>query len=182
MNRIKIELKWAIIFSLVSILWMVLEKMFGLHSKYIDYHMYITNLFAIPAIYIMVLALIEKKSKFYKNDFKYVQGLISGILLSTFISFLSPITQWITFCYITPEYFPNIIKRSVELGYYATTELAKENFNIQSYIIQGIIGSLVMGVATSAISMIFIRTKSSKMIFFKRKTNSNKYQKTNQSL
>ncbi|MFN8257850.1 MAG: hypothetical protein U0W24_19290 [Bacteroidales bacterium] len=61
MKSIKIEIKWAIIFSVVALLWMVLEKLCGLHDKYIDYHLYLTNLFAIPAIVTMVLALKDKK-------------------------------------------------------------------------------------------------------------------------
>jgi len=162
MNKIKIEIKWAVIFSIVALLWMVLEKLSGLHGKYIDYHMYLTNLFAIPAIITMVLALKEKKNRFYNGQMNYLQGLISGVILSIFIALLSPLTQWITSYVITPEYFPNVIKRSVELGYYKSIEEAESYFNYQNYAIQSTIGSLVMGIITSAIAMIFIRSKSKK--------------------
>ncbi len=60
-KTLKMEIKWAIIFSVVGLIWMVLENVTGLHGKYIDYHMYLTNLFAVPAIYIMLRALQEKK-------------------------------------------------------------------------------------------------------------------------
>ncbi|MGG7035895.1 MAG: DUF4199 domain-containing protein [Flavobacterium sp.] len=162
MKNIKIEIKWAIIFSVVALLWMVLEKLCGLHGKYIDYHLYLTNLFAIPAIIVMVMALKEKKKSFYDGQMNYTQGLISGIVLSVFIALLSPLTQWITSFVITPEYFPNVIKRSVELGYYKTTVEAEANFNYQNYAIQGVIGALVMGVVTTAIAMLFIRAKKAK--------------------
>ncbi|MCH5600460.1 hypothetical protein [Niabella ginsengisoli] len=62
--NIKIEAKWALIFSVMVLVWMLLEKWSGLHDKYIDYHLYLTNLFAIPAIWIMVLALKDKKKTF----------------------------------------------------------------------------------------------------------------------
>lgn len=159
MKTIKIELKWAIIFTIVVLLWMLLEKLSGLHSKYIDYHLYLTNLFAIPAILIMVLALKDKKKQFYNGQISYKQGLISGIVLSVIIALLSPISQWITTYIITPEYFPNVIKRSVELGYYNTTAEATANFNYANYAMQGAIGALVMGILTTAIAMLFIRTK-----------------------
>lgn len=162
MKNIKIEIKWAIIFSVVALLWMVLEKLCGLHGKYIDYHLYLTNLFAIPAIIVMVMALKEKKKSFYDGQMNYTQGLISGIVLSVFIALLSPLTQWITSFVITPKYFPNVIKRSVELGYYKTTVEAEANFNYQNYAIQGVIGALVMGVVTTAIAMLFIRAKKAK--------------------
>lgn len=159
MKNIKIEIKWAIIFSIVGLLWMLLEKLSGLHGKYIDYHLYLTNLFAIPAIWMMVLALIEKKEKYYAGNMTYLQGLISGIILSAFIALLSPLTQWITSYVITPEYFPNVIKRSVEIGYYSTTEEAQANFNYENYAIQGAIFAFIIGAVTTAIAMIFIRTK-----------------------
>lgn len=160
MKHIAIELKWAIIFSVVTLVWMVLEKLCGLHGKYIDYHLYLTNLFAIPAIIVMVMALKDKKKTFYQGQMTYKQGLIAGIILSVIIALLSPITQWITSYVISPEYFPNVIKRSVEIGYFKTTADAATNFNYKNYAMQGAIGALVMGIVTSLIAMIFIRTKS----------------------
>jgi hypothetical protein len=159
MKQIKIEVKWAILFSVMGLFWMVLEKLCGLHGKYIDYHLYLTNLFIIPAIWVMVLALKDKKKNFYKGQMTYKQGLISGIILSFLIALLSPLTQWITSYVITPEYFPNVIKRSVELGYFKTVAEAEANFNYPNYAKQGAIGALIMGTVTTAIAMIFIRTK-----------------------
>jgi hypothetical protein len=160
MANIKIELKWAIIFSLIGLLWMLLEKLSGLHSTYIDYHMYLTNLFAIPAIWVMVLALKDKKKNFYNGQMSYKQGLISGIILSFIIALISPLTQWVTTYIISPEYFPNVIQRSVEIGYYTTIAEAQANFNYRNYAIQGAIGALIMGTVTTAIAMIFIRSKN----------------------
>ena len=159
MKTISIEIKWALIFSAVTLLWMAAEKLVGLHDKYIDYHLYLTNLFAIPAIIMMVLSLKEKKQNFYGGKMSYGQGMMSGVILSFIIAMLSPFTQWITSYLITPEYFPNVIKRSVELGYYKTAEDAAANFNFKNYAIQSTIAALVMGVATTAIAMIFIRSK-----------------------
>ena len=163
MKSVKTEVKWAVIFSVMGLLWMVLEKLCGLHGKYIDYHLYLTNLFAIPAIWVMVLALKDKKKNDYQGRITYLQGLVSGLVLSLFIAMLSPLTQWITSYVITPEYFPNVIKRSVELGYYKTTADAAANFNYKNYAIQGAIGALGMGIVTVAISMIFIRTKKTNL-------------------
>ena len=162
MKNIQIEIKWAFIFSAVGLVWMVLEKLSGLHGKYIDYHLYLTNLFAIPAIIVMVMALKDKKKNFYGGQMNYKQGLISGLVLSVIIALLSPLTQWITTYVISPEYFPNVIKRSVELGYFKTTAEAEANFNYQNYAKQGAFGALVMGIVTTAIAMIFIRSKKAK--------------------
>ena len=160
MKNITIEIKWAVIFSIVGLLWMLLENLSGLHGEYIDNQQYLTNLFAIPAIWMMVLALKDKIKNYYHGQITYKQGLICGIILSITIALLSPLTQWITTFVIAPEYFPNVIKRSVELGYYQTTAEAQANFNFKNYAIQGMIGALGMGIITTAIAMIFIRTKN----------------------
>lgn len=157
MKNVKIEIKWAIIFSAMTLLWMLLEKLSGLHSNYINYHLYLTNLFAIPAVWLIVLALRDKKNNFYNGQISYLQGLLSGIILSVIIALISPLTQWITSYIITPEYFPNVIKFSVEQGYHQTLADAEAYFNYQNYALQSAIGALVMGTITTAIAMLFIK-------------------------
>lgn len=159
MKNVAIEIKWALYFSLMTLAWMLLEKLTGLHGKNIDYQMYLTNLFAIPAIWFMVMALKDKKKNYYGGHMSYKQGLISGTLLSAFIALLSPLVQWITSYVISPEYFSNVIKRSVEIGYYKTTAEAEAVFNYRYYAISSTIFSFVFGVITTAIAMIFIRSK-----------------------
>lgn len=159
MQNFKIELKWAIIFTIVALLWMLLEKIVGLHDQYIDFHPYLTNLFAIPAIAVIVMALKDKKRNFYLDDMNYLQGFKSGVILSIFIALLSPFSQWITSNIITPEYFPNVIKRSVELGYYKNTEDASAYFNFQNYAILGAFAVFFMGISITTIAMIFIKSK-----------------------
>ncbi|MDX1351342.1 MAG: DUF4199 domain-containing protein, partial [Putridiphycobacter sp.] len=122
----------------------------------------LTNLFAIPAIIVMVLALKAKKKDFYAGQITYMQGLKSGIILSIFIAVLSPLTQVITSLAITPEYFPNVIAYAVETGYFTSISEAEAYFNLENYIVQSTIGALIMGVITTAIAMIFIRTKAAK--------------------
>ena len=158
--KIKIELKWALIFVGMSLLWMVLEKLAGLHSTHIDKHMYLTNLFAIPAIVVYVLALKEKKKIDYKGEMTYKQGFVSGLIITAIVALFSPLTQWITSTLITPEYFPNVIAHSVETGFHSSLEEAEAYFNLENYIFQSFVGAIIMGVITSAIVAFFVRTKS----------------------
>lgn len=138
---------------------MVLENVTGLHGKYIEYHLYLTNLFAIPAIIMMVMALKEKKRVFYDGNMSYGKRLLSGVILSAFIALLSPLAQWVTSYVIAPEYFPNVIEKSLEIGYHVSREDAETQFNYPNYAKQGAIFGFIMGVVTSAIAMIFIRSK-----------------------
>lgn len=159
MKKIQTELKWAFIFIAVSLGWMVLERLLGWHDRYLDYHIYLTNLFAIPAIYVFYLALRDKKRNDYKGAMTFSQGMISGLLISVIVAIFSPFTQWIISNVITPHYFDNVIVRSVELGYYASTAEAQAHFNYANYAKQSVIGALFMGLITTFIVMLFVRTK-----------------------
>jgi|SRR5690554_886374 len=161
MEKFKLEIKWAFIFIAMSLLWMVLEKAVGLHSTHIDKHMYVTNLFAIPAILIYVLALREKKTKDYNGVMSFKQGFVSGLIITIIVAIFSPLTQWIISTIITPEYFPTVISYSVETGYHSSLEEAEAYFNLQSYMVQSAIGALIMGIITSAVVAFFVKSKTS---------------------
>lgn len=160
MEKFKLEIKWAFIFIAMSLLWMVLEKAVGLHSTHIDKHMYLTNLFAIPAILIYVLALREKKKKDYNGVMSFKQGFVSGLIITIIVAIFSPLTQWIISTIITPEYFPNVIAYSVETGYHNSLEEAQAYFNLENYIKQSAIGALIMGIITSAVVAFFVKSKA----------------------
>ncbi|WP_047415690.1 DUF4199 domain-containing protein [Cellulophaga sp. Hel_I_12] len=159
MEKIRLEIKWAMLFIVMTLLWMVLEKLVGLHSTRIDLHMYLTNLFAIPAILVYVFALKEKKKKDFKGQMTFKQGLFSGLIMTLIITLFAPLTQWIISTIITPEYFPNVIAHSVETGYHSTLEEAQAYFNLNNYMVQSTIGTLIMGVVTTLIVAFFLKTK-----------------------
>lgn len=156
--KYKLEIKWALIFIGATLLWMLLEKAVGLHSTHIDKHMYLTNLFAIPAILIYVLAFKEKKTT-NSGVLTYKHAVISGLVITVLVAILSPPTQWVISEIITPEYFPNVIAYSVESGYYKTLEEAQAYFNLENYMLQSAVGALFMGVITSVVVAFFMRTK-----------------------
>lgn len=155
----QIELKWAIAFVVLQLAWMVLERLVGLHDEYIGYHLYLTNLFAIPAVIFIVMALKDKKKNAYHGRMTYLQGLVSGIVLSLIVALLAPLTQWVTSYVITPDYFTNVIEYSLETGYFESREQAEANFSYRRYAYTSAIGALVMGTLTTAIAMIFIRSR-----------------------
>ena len=74
MKKYKIEIKWAIIFVIASLLWMVLENALGWHDELIQKHPLYTLLFAVVAIAIYVFALIDKKKNFYNGKMNWTDG------------------------------------------------------------------------------------------------------------
>ena len=157
----KIEIKWAIIFSIVMLAWVTLEMLFGLHGEHIDKHPIYTNFFSLFAIAVYVFALLDKRKIDFNGFMTYKQGVIVGITITIFITILSPFNQLITTTIITPDFFPNVIEYSVfeEL---MTEEEAKNYFNLKSYMIQATIGAFFMGVLTSVIVAFFTKSKKVK--------------------
>jgi len=152
------EIKWGVIFTIFMLLWMLMEKLLGFHGERIEQHMIITNFVAIPAIIIYVLALLDKRKRDLNGKMTYVQGLISGIIISIVVAVLSPLMQYITNTFISPDFFNNMIVYTVENDI-MTEQAAKDYFNLESYIIQSTIGAPIMGILTTAIVAIFVRKK-----------------------
>lgn len=158
MNAFRIELKWGLIFVTMSLAWVALERAVGLHDTYIDQHPIYTNLVALPSILIFVLALREKREKFYGGSMTYGQGLVSGIIVSLIVALMSPLTQWLVAKVISPNYFANAIAHSVSSGK-LNQEQAEGFFNLGSYMAQGALGASAMGFLTSAVVALFIKKK-----------------------
>lgn len=159
MKNFKIEFKWAIVFAVMQLVWLLLERLTGLHSNHIDKHAIVTNFIAIPAIAIYVFAFLDKRKNFYQGIMTYKQGFKTGVILTLIVTVLTIGTQYIISTIITPDYFPNMIEYAVRKGK-LTQEAAEETFNLKSYMIQAPIGSLLMGLLTTGIVALFTRKKS----------------------
>lgn len=159
MGKIKIELKWAVLFAIMMLLWMLMEKLVGLHDEHIDKHMIYSNFVAIPAILMYVFALLDKRKNFYNGVMSYGQAFTSGVIMSLFIAVLTPLTQYITSTVITPDYFTNVTEYAVAEGMMTQTE-AEGYFNLQNYIIQATLFAPIMGVITTALVALFVKRKA----------------------
>ncbi len=160
MQNYKIEIKWAFIFIGSLLLWMVLERIAGLHDTHIDKHQYITMLYSIIAVLLYYFALRDKRNNFYDGEMTYKQGFMAGLIITLIVTVFSPLTQWIVSYVITPDYFSNVIEYSLESGYHQSLADAEAQFNYKNYALQSTIGAFVMGIITTAIIAIF--TKKSK--------------------
>jgi membrane glycosyltransferase len=158
MKKIYIEFKWAVIFTIALLSWMLLEKTLGWHEEQIADQWWLTLLFLPFAVLLYLLALREKRRRVYGGKLSWLQGFISGVILSVFVALLSPLAQYITQNYITPQYFNNVIEYSITNDL-MTRNKANDYFNINSYIWQSILGALGFGITTAALVAIFARKK-----------------------
>lgn len=156
--KFKTEIKYALGFFIMTLSWMAMERLLGLHSTHIDKHATYTNLYAIPSVVIYILALREKRS-YYNGIMSYGQAFKSGLIMTLFITLMSPVSQYITSVYITPHFFENAINYAVSNGK-LTQEAAVAEFNLNNYLMYSVIGAPVMGIVTTAIVSIFAKRNS----------------------
>ncbi len=159
MKNIRIEIKWGVLFILVGLIWMIFEKAMGWHDVHIDKHATYSLFFAPIAIALYVFALLDKKKNFYGGKMTYLQGFVAGLIITLVVVILSPLSQYITSTYITPDYFKNVIEYSVSSGQ-MEQQAAEEYFNLKNYLMQSTVSAAAMGLITSAVVAFFVRSKS----------------------
>jgi hypothetical protein len=160
MKAISTEIKWGIYFSLMTLLWMTLEKVAGLHDVYIDKHPIYTNFIAIPAITLYVFALREKRFKDLGGNMTYKQALISGFYITLVVTILAPLTQWITTYHHTRVF--SKCYSICHFSQYDDKEEALNQFNEKNYD-SSVVGAPIMGMMTTAIVGFFVKGQSKKV-------------------
>jgi hypothetical protein len=159
MSQYRIEIKWAIINAVVSMLWFLGERIAGFHGKYLSEQANISLLLFFPIIIIYFLGCIDKKRNFYKGDMTYLQGFLFGLRLTVYILILTPFTQFISSYVISPDFFNRMIDYSVQAGS-LTMDQAKRQFSYGNFLFISILSEIITGVPIAAFVPIW--TKSAK--------------------
>lgn len=158
MNNYKLEIRWGIIFSIAMLLWLLFERLVGLHHERIEEHAIYTNLFAVIAIAIYVLALRQKRDQQLGGTMSYKQGFLSGVGITVVVAILAPLTQWLAHTLVSPEFLMNMVDFVVRTQRMEEQQ-ALNYFSLQGYMLQAVIGAVVMGIITSAVVALFVRSK-----------------------
>lgn len=156
MNKFKIEIKWALIFTVVFLLWMYFEKLMGWHDELVGKQALYTNLFGILAIIIYILALREKRDDFYKGIMSWKQGFMAGAILTVIIAALTPLSQYIVHSFISPEFFKNIITFRLKNSALDQSFVA-DYYNLSTFMYQATFYALSFGIVTAGIVAWFLK-------------------------
>ena len=155
---INIEVKWAIVFITIQLLWFLGEKIAGLHDGNVDRQVQLTPVLVIIGLIIFYLALREKKEKVFNGNCNFKQAYFSGFNLTVLITVISPLVYYIAYSIISPDYFDKVIAFQVEAGK-MTQEEALDSYNLGTYLIQSIVGTFLLGMLISTGLASVIRTK-----------------------
>lgn len=156
MKNLRTEVKWALIWGASLLIWMALERAFGLHDQHIEYHYKVTSIFLVVVVVIYVMELLEKRRVAYGGRMTYKQGLTSALIFTLIITILSPVLQVVISEVITPDYFYNIRNYVTEEGM-MTEEEARKQYSLGNYLIQSTVGTLVSGAVLSLILPAFLK-------------------------
>jgi hypothetical protein len=144
----KSELKYALIFSAMQLIWLLLEFRSGLQTTYKDLHPIISMFVAIPSIIIMVMGITAKKKEL-GGEITFKQAFLAGVLISFIVAMLSPLVILIFSKSINPNFFTD----------FQNLEQAMQYFNLSSYMLQGAMGAMLMGTVTSAVVAAVVKNK-----------------------
>ena len=159
MKKFSIEFKWALITILVFLAWMTLEKELGFHDEKIKWEPLFNILYIFPLFLVYFLALLDKKTNYYKGNMNWKQGIIAAIVISFIMVLFSPISQFILHEFISPNFLNNTINYTVAAKK-LSLEGAKEYTTLSSSIWKNISDSLSFGVVIGAIVAYILKTKT----------------------
>lgn len=162
----KYEYRWALIFTLVSILWIAFEYEMGWHSVKIESHKWNTFFFFIPATICYFLFFLDKRSNRFKKRFKFKHAFYSGLGLTALIAVFSVPAQLLIHYFVSPDYLVNAQEYAVD-SMQMTEPNAKKVFSISSFALFFPILYLLFGIFLSFIFGLLLRRV--KYAGFKRK-------------
>lgn len=152
-KHLRLAFKWAVIYTGMTIGWAVLGKLLGLHDARIQYNLAFNSAVLIPSFPVYLLAIREMSAS---SPMKYGGRLLCGLLLTAFVTMLGPLNPVISFVFISPHFFENAIRFSVESGM-MTDAAARQQFNLTTFIVQGFIGAPIFGLVLSLVAALFPR-------------------------
>ena len=157
-GRYRTELKWALIFAVMYLAWMLAERLAGFHGSRLAQQPFVGALVLVPSIAVYTLALLDKRKTWYGGRMSYRQSFVSGCVLTVLIVAFSPINQALTYGVISPDFFSNAIEYTTAHRI-LSREQAMHQFSLGNYIVISIVAGLNTGVVFSAVISGFTRSK-----------------------
>lgn len=155
--KIPLPLRYAMLISLCMLIWLALEAVVGLHDKYIAYHPYLSMLSLFIPVVFGYLAVKQKREEL-GGSITLKQALLTGVYVVLITTVLAIPVQFIFHNWINPYFFQDMIDYAVANGK-SSPQQAAMYFNLTSYIIQSVLGTLVFGNLIALVVALLMRNK-----------------------
>lgn len=145
-------IKWGIIISLISFLWIILEKELGYHTHRIsDWGSFSWLVYPVILLF-FYLAFREVKRSLTEEQSIILEYLKTGLIIGLITMIFSPLIMWLLDSYISPEFFNNAIADGVRIGE-DRTKLESE-YNLRSFILRSSLAAIVLGIFLGVLGVI----------------------------
>lgn len=178
MKAFAIEIRYAFFISAATLIWLMLEYLLGLQDEYVQYHSVITMFSLIIPIAFTFVALRKKRDEYYEGVITFRQAFVTGMLITMMCAVLVIPIQLMFHYSINPHFFDVMIeehvKQAINKGKNLTEayQQAQAYFNINAYIVQSVIRTLVIGTVLSAILGWGVKRSEAEWEVWKQKRNS----------
>lgn len=156
----KREFKWALIMSILSLIWLVALMYLGFQkgSKANSFLIY-SGTFYIAQFFLYLLAIAERKKK-QRGFISRRDGFYTGLIVTLFFVILVPAIVLIFNLLINPDFFTDMAEAAVLAG--ENIYEAEEQYNLWSYISNSMILGAIIGGMSSALAALLLEKKPSK--------------------
>lgn len=160
----RLEIRYAVLISLLMLLWLAIEFMLGLHDNYIQYHPYVTMFALVIPIAGSYLAIKSKREE-QNGHITFKQALRTGIVIALFSALFTVPVQLAFHFIINPDFFDNMIAYAVKhaellkMDAGKATADAQNYFSLSSYITMSFLGTLVFGSLIALILALVMRDR-----------------------
>ena len=159
-----LEIKYALLISVFTLIWIAFEQLLGLQDEYVEWHKIITNFSLIIPIIGIWLALKEfKMGKVFKYSFQKGFGIGFRITLINTVLIIPVI--YIFYYFINPEW-PNTMMNKAKIDALENgqdtikaIEEARSYFSFKYYTIQSVIGTFIFGTLISSVIAFLIKNR-----------------------
>jgi hypothetical protein len=164
---LRLAFKWAGFYTLMTIGWALLGKLLGLHDARIAYSVFFNSAVLLPSLFVYVLAIRAMSRARPHGGASYGQRFLDGALLTAFVTLLGPLNPVLCALVISPEYFANAI-RYVTAGGMMSEAQARQQFNLMTFVVQGLFAAPIFGLLLAALAASFVRRRTPRSSFRRR--------------
>ena len=159
MKDFKVELKWALIYSVTTLIWLIIERYLGLHDEHLDRQLRFMVILGVLYLCIYYFGLRDKKVNFYHGQINFKEDLKFALIMSLIVAVLSLFVQFIFVRTISPDYLSNMANYMVKHGRF-TKEGADEFYSVSNQLKNSAYTNLVIGVFFGAICAALHKNKA----------------------
>ncbi len=156
--NIRIELKYAMLITLLLLLWLAFEFMIGIQDRYIAWYPYATILSFFIPIGATRQAMVAKREMLH-GEMPFKKAFITGLTIAGLTAVFAIPSQLVFHYIINPDFFEDMIQYAVAHGH-STSAQAAQYYNLRTSLIEGVVGSLLLGSLIAGVMAYFMRTKN----------------------